>query len=161
MRLKPVSYAVAGLLLSLPAAGLAQVTEELDSFWEEAARTVEEGDFDGYAALYHPDAILVTDGSGSQPIASALAGWKQLFVDTYEGRASAAVTFRFTDRLNDETTAHETGLFLYSFRPKDGDESVSAVHFTALLVKKDGAWFMLMEHQKAAATDAEWQAAGP
>lgn len=151
--------AVAGLLLCLPATGLAQVTEELDSYWAEVARTVEEGDFDGYAVLYHPDAVLVTSNSGSQPIASALDGWQQLFVDTVEGKAKANVTFRFTQRLNDATTAHETGVFRYRFAPKDGEEAVSTVHFTALLVKKDGAWLMLMEHQKTPATEEDWAAA--
>ena len=159
MRPTFLRYAAAGLLLSFPGSGLGQTTGELDAYWEELARTVEEGNFEGYAAAYHPDAILVTDGSGSQPIASALAGWKQLFVDTAAGNARAAVKFRFTDRLNDETTAHETGIFRYSFAPRDGDEMVSTVHFTALLVKKDGAWRMLMEHQKTPATDEEWEAA--
>lgn len=149
----------AGLFLSLPTSGLTQVTEELDAFWMEVARTVEEGDFDGYAALYHPDAVLVTDGSASQPISSALAGWRQLFVDTAAGRASAGVTFRFTQRLNDSTTAHETGLFQYRFAPRGGVEQVATVHFTALLVKRDGGWRMLMEHQKSPGTEEEWEAA--
>ncbi|MDP2470405.1 MAG: nuclear transport factor 2 family protein [Candidatus Palauibacterales bacterium] len=150
---------VAGLLFTVPASGLAQVRDELDAYWTELARTVEEGDFDGYAALYHPDAVLVLDGSGSQPIAGALAGWQRLFVDTAEGRADASVAFRFTRLLNDATTAHETGIFRYRFAPKDGEEQVATVHFTALLVKRDGAWRMLMEHQKAPATEEEWEAA--
>ena len=147
------------MLLSLPASGLAQVAGELDAYWDEVARTVEEGDFEGYAVLYHPDAVLVTDGSGSQPIADALAGWKQLFVDTADGNADASVEFRMTGRLNDETTAHETGMFRYSFTPRGGNEGVSLVHFTALLVKRDGVWLMLMEHQKTPATAEEWEAA--
>jgi uncharacterized protein (TIGR02246 family) len=150
---------VAGLLFTVPTSGLAQVREELDAYWSELARTVEEGDFDGYAALYHPDAVLVMDGSGSMPIAGALAGWRQLFVDTAESKAAASVTFRFTRLLNDATTAHETGIFRYRFAPEDGEEQVATVHFTALLVKDDGAWRMLMEHQKTPATDAEWEAA--
>ena len=150
---------VAGLLLSLPTTGFAQVTEELDAYWTEVARTVEEGEFDGYAALYHPDAVLVTSNSGSQPISSALDGWQQLFLDTAEGKANAKVTFRFTQRLNDATTAHETGVFRYLFAPNDGEEMVSTVHFTALLVKRHGAWRMLMEHQKTPATEEDWAAA--
>ena len=30
----------------------------LDAYWREAARTVREGDFEGYKATYHPDAVL-------------------------------------------------------------------------------------------------------
>jgi len=152
--------ATAILLLALPATAPAQVTTELDAYWAEAARTVEEGDFEGYAKLYHPDAVLVMKGRGTIPIGEALAGWKQLFVDTQAGKAAAHVEFRLTERLNDATTAHETGMFRYTFEPEEGDDAVSLVHFEALLVKRDGRWLMLMEFQKDPATEEEWAAAG-
>lgn len=80
---------VGGLLVSIPAAGYSQVTEELDAYWAEASRTVVEGDFEGYSVLYHPDAVLVSQGSETMAIGDALDGWKQLFDDTKEGRATA------------------------------------------------------------------------
>ena len=160
MRKPLLSSAIAALMLCVPAAGFGQVSAELDAYWAEVARTVVDGDYDGYAALYHPDAVLVTDGSGSQPIASALAGWKQLFDTTADGSAAASVEFRLTDRLNDATTAHELGMFRYSFTPSGGEKQVSTVHFSALLVKKNGAWLMIMERQQTAASDEEWAAAG-
>ena len=56
--------------------------KELDSLWAELANTVANGDLEGYSAGYHPDAILVNGLSNkSYPIAKALAGWKQGFVD--------------------------------------------------------------------------------
>ena len=150
------------VLASFPAsAAQAQVADELDAYWAEVSRAVEEGDFEGYGALYHPDAVLVSLGSGnSYPIAQALAGWKQGFVDTAEGRAEAGVDFRLTQRLQDETTAHETGIFRYTFTPATGDPVVAPVHFEALLVKQDGEWLMVMEYQKQTATEEEWEAAG-
>ena len=150
---------VATALLALPATAPAQVTTELDAYWAELSRTVEEGDFEGYAELYHPDAVLVAGGSGTYPIGRALAGWKQGFDDTREGRAKAGVEFRLTERLNDAATAHETGIFRYTLAPKEGDDVVAQVQFEALLVKKDGKWLMVMEYQKGPATDAEWAAA--
>ena len=151
---------VATALLPLPATAPAQVTTELDSYWAEVSRTVREGDFEGYAELYHPDAVLVAGGSGTYPIARALAGWKQGFDDTREGRAKAGVEFRLTERLNDATTAHETGIFRYTLAPEEGDDVIAQVEFEALLVKKDGKWLMVMEYQKGPATDEEWAAAG-
>jgi ketosteroid isomerase-like protein len=149
-----------GLLLPFPATVRAQTEGELDAFWAEMARTVREGDFEGYGALYHPDAVLVSAGSEtSYPIARALAGWEQGFVDTREGRARAGVTFRFTQRLHDETTAHETGIFRYTLEPQGGTERVALLHFEALLVRKDGTWQMVMEYQKQPATEEEWEAA--
>lgn len=137
----------------------AQVTAELDAYWAEVARTVQEGDFEGYAALYHDDAILVSLGSAnSYPIAQALEGWEQGFMDTREGRVEASVEFRFSQRLNDETTGHETGIFHYRLVNGAGEVSESRVHFEALMVKKDGAWLMLMEYQKEPATPEEWNA---
>lgn len=153
-------FLMLGLLLPLPATVRAQTEVELDAFWAEMARTVQEGDFEGYSALYHPDAVLVSVGSEtSYPIARALAGWEQGFVDTREGNARASVTFRFTQRLHDETTAHETGIFRYTLEPQGGSPRVAMLHFEALLVRKDGAWQMMMEYQKQPATEEEWAAA--
>ena len=155
-----LTLVAAAVLTAIPASALAQVTTELDAYWAEVSRTVAEGDFEGYAALYHPDAVLVMGGAESYPIAKALAGWKQLFDDTHAGKAVGGVEFRFTGRLNDGTTAHETGMFRYTFEPVDGEEAGALVHFEALLVKRDGEWLMVMEYQKEPATDEEWDAAG-
>lgn len=161
MQFRSVVPSVLSLLLLAPGAARAQTTE-LDAYWAEVSRTVAEGDFEGYAALYHRDAVLVSLASNtSYPIASALAGWKQGFDDTRDGSAKAGVSFRFTQRLHDETTAHETGIFRYSLEPTGEDPIDVMVHFEGLLVKKDGEWRMLMEYQKQPATAAEWEAAGP
>ena len=134
-------------------------TVALDAFWTEVSRAVAEGDFEGYAATYHPDAVLVSEArETSYPIASALNGWKQGFIDTNAGRMKASVEFRFTRRLNDETTAHETGIFHYSAKADEGEATDDYIHFEALLVRKDG-WKMLMEYQKTPATMDDWVAA--
>ena len=127
---------------------------EIDDFWAEAIRTVEEGDFEAYAALYHEDAVLVNGISGEvYPIAQALDGWKQGFEDTKAGRTVAELDFRFTSRLHGETTAHETGYFRYSA----GEPAYIA--FESLLVREEDGWKWVMEYQKAVVTQAEWDAA--
>ncbi len=135
------------------------IRSDLDAFWAEVSRTVGEGDFEGYAATYHEDAILVSALSEtSYPISQARDGWKQGFVDTKAGKMEAGVEFRFTQRLADETTAHETGIFHYWAHVEGGDRSEMYIHFEALLVKKQG-WKMMMEYQKSPATLEEWNAA--
>lgn len=130
----------------------------LDAFWAEVSRTVAEGDFAGYASTYHPDAVLVSGfKQASYPIASALKGWKQGFLDTKAGKMEASVEFLFTQRLNDATTAHETGIFHYSARPEQGEPIDQYIHFEALLVRKNG-WKSIMEFQKSSATAEEWAA---
>jgi uncharacterized protein (TIGR02246 family) len=149
----------ATLLVPVPSQG--QLPDGLDAYWAEVSRTVADGDFRGYASLYHPDAVLVSLPSGtSVPIARALEGWEPGFVDVREGRAAAEVEFRFTRRLHDAASAHETGIFRYSLRPRGGEASVATVHFEALLVRVDGAWRMLMEYQKGPAPEEAWDAAG-
>lgn len=160
MNFSAIRIAALAMLVLPPVPSHAQATGELDAYWAELSRTVEQGDFEGYAELYHPDAVLVSSSSGaSYPIAQALAGWKQGFDDTAEGRAEAGVDFRLTQRIHDGTTAHETGIFRYTFTPEDGETTIAPVHFEALLVKKDGEWLMLMEYQKEMATEEEWEAA--
>ncbi len=161
LRILTITSAMALLLSGNYAvqAEMSSTSSELDAFWAEVSRTVAEGDFSGYANTYHPDAILVSGSrKTSYPIATALAGWKQGFLDTMAGKMEASVEFRFVQRLNDGTTAHETGIFHYSAKPEQGEASEQYIHIEALLVKKDG-WKMMMEYQKSAATEQEWAAA--
>jgi len=135
---------------------------ELDQYWAELSRTVREGDFDGYAATYHKDAVCVfTTGQKklSSPIDEQLEKWKPGFVDSKSGKTQSNVTFRFSQRVGSPTTAHETGIFYFTSRDKEGKViSGGMVHFESLLVKRNGKWLTLMEYQKSKATQAEWDA---
>ena len=149
------------LAASLTAHGNGQtVLPELDAFWAELSRTVAEGDFEGYSLAYHEDAVLVSDfSSNSYPISQALDGWESGFIDVREGRAEAGVEFKFTQRLYDASTAHETGIFHYWTVNAQGQRIDQYVHFEALLVKRDG-WKMVMEYQKAPASEEDWNEIG-
>lgn len=130
---------------------------ELDALWTEVSRTVREGDFEGYKATCHPEGVLVTGTKKtSYPLAKALARWKSGFDDTKAGKMKASVQFRFGQRLNDETTAHETGMFLYSTVNAEGEATSEYIHFEALLVKRKG-WKVLMEYQKSRGTKNDWE----
>ncbi len=130
---------------------------ELDAFWKEVSRTIEDGDFEGYAVTFHEKAALVSGVSGvAYPIAKALAGWKKDFDDTKSGVRKSSVAFRFNRRLGDPTTAYESGIFHYSFE-LNGEKQGYYVHFDGLLVK-EGTWKMMMEYQKSRATKEEWDA---
>ena len=134
---------------------------ELDTFWAGVSRTVHDGDFEGYKATYHEDAVVVFttgENKASLSISKALGNWKQDFIDTKAGRTQNSVEFRFSQRIGDETTAHETGIFV--FQSKDGSVKANPkqfIHFEALLVKRDNAWLMVMEYQKSKATEEEWE----
>lgn len=135
---------------------------ELNRYWAEVSRTVREGDFEGYTATYHQDAVCVfTTGKNkrSSPIDVQLALWKKDFVDTKSGKTKNHVEFRFTQRVGDSTSAHETGIFYFTSIDKDGKVlATGGVHFESLLVKRNGAWQAMMEYQKTKATQEEWDA---
>ncbi|MCG8372666.1 MAG: hypothetical protein MI700_03995 [Balneolales bacterium] len=134
-------------------------TEEIDAFWKEASRTVKEGDYLGYSATFHEEAILVNGISGnSYPIQTALDGWQQGFDDTKFGVMEAGVEFRFSERFHGAEAAHDVGIFRY-FSQKDGEEPQEVfIHFEALLTKSTGTWTVLMEYQKSIASQEEWDA---
>ena len=132
--------------------------KELDAYWAEVSRAVKEGDFDGYKATCHEEGVLVSGSKGiSQPLSKALARWKAEFDTTKSGRTKANVDFRFSQRIGDTTTAHETGIFRYSSVDSRGKSNVEYIHFEGLLVKRDGKWKVLMEYQKSSATPEDWK----
>ena len=133
-------------------------TEEIDrSVWSVVSRTVVEYDIEEMAAVYHPDAVLVS-GRGTVPIAEALTRWGQGMEDQQTAGAKASVSFRFTTRQDGERTAFEVGMFNYTEFDSAGNASPVYVPFEALLVKKDGRWLILMERQLTPADEAAWNA---
>ena len=141
--------------------GINQETE-LNNFWNEVSRSVQEGDFEGYKATYHIDGVVVfttRENKRSVSISNALSDWKSDFDNVQNGVRTNNVQFRFSQRVNDETSAHETGVFYYTSIDENGEFMANAyINFEALLVKKEGRWLMLMEYQKSKATEADWNA---
>ena len=132
---------------------------ELDAYWAVVSRAVNEGDFEAYTATCHPEGVLVSGSKRmSQPLAKALARWKQEFLDTRAGKIKASVEFRFSKRLGDATTAHESGIFRYTSQAPGAPPKTEHIHLEALLVKKTDGWKILMENQKGPASEAEWEA---
>ena len=138
----------------------AQVTTELDALWADVAQAVATGDRELYLSTYHPDAIFVSARRGiTRTVVDDVEANRSAWDDTREGRARRSVEFRFTERLNNRTSAHEVGMFRYASTEADGSTRVALIHFEAALVKKDGVWLQLLELQTSDATAAEWEAA--
>ena len=136
-----------------------QRVKQLDAYWAEVSRAVAAGDFAGYAATCDTEGVLVSGVKKScTPLAEALKRWKKDFDATKSGEMKASVQFKFSQRLNDGTTAHESGIFLYTATGADGKETRAYVHFEALLLKREDGWKIVMEHQKSNATEAEFDA---
>ena len=130
---------------------------ELDAYWTEVSRAVREGDFEGYKATCHEKGVLVSGTKmTSYPLSEALVRWEKDFTASKAGKIKVKVEFRFSQRLGNETTAHETGIFLYSTTDNDGRKKQEYVHFQALLLKGKDGWKIMMEYQKSKAKKIEW-----
>ncbi len=86
---------------------------ELNQYWAEVARAVKAGDFAAYQATCHKEGVLVSGVKKlSEPLSAALTRWEKEFTATKSGQLKASVEFRFAQRLNDSTTAHELVFFI-------------------------------------------------
>jgi hypothetical protein len=145
----------------LPDPDIARLAE-LDVYWTEVSRSVNEGDFEAYKGGCHPEGILVTGTKKtSYPLSQALARWKREFDETKAGTMKASVDFRFSHRYGDATTAHEAGVFLYRQEVEGKDPIAEYIEFEILLAKKEDGWKTVMEYQKKAVTKEEWDALAP
>jgi hypothetical protein len=93
--------------------------------------------------------------------------WKAGFEATAKGLQSVRLDFRFSQRIDDAESAHETGIFRYERSGANNDDeaptttTIRFVDFEALMIKKDGRWVWLMEYQKGNASQADWDALAP
>ena len=133
------------------------IINELDAAWKKLENTVSTGDFRSFKSVYHHDAVLVNGiTKNSYPIKNAFEGWEKGFIDTKSEEIIANLDVKFSERLFDEFTAHETGIFHYYTINKNGDKNDTYVHFESLWVKKNNKWKMVMEYQKSRTTETEW-----
>ena len=133
------------------------IINELDAAWKKLENTVSTGDFRSFKSVYHQDAVLVNGIiKNSYPIKNAFEGWEKGFIDTKSEEIIANLDVKFSERLFDEFTAHETGIFHYYTINKNGDKDDTYVHFESLWVKKNNKWKMIMEYQKSRTTEVEW-----
>ena len=130
--------------------------KELDGYWAEVSRCVKEGDFNGYKATCHKDGVLVSGPSNkAYPLSKALERWEPDFTDAKSGKTKTSVEFRFSKRLGDSTTAHETGMFCYTRINADGTKTMYYIDLEALLIKRS-TWKIMMEYQKSEGNEKEW-----
>ena len=133
------------------------VINELNAAWDKLEQTVSNGDFRSFKSVYHRDAVLVNGiTKSSYPIKKAFEGWKQGFADTESGKIKANLDVKFSERLYDQLTAHEIGIFHYYTVNQNGDRNDTYVYFESLWVKKNNTWIMMMEYQKSRTDESEW-----
>ena len=139
-----------------------KVTQELDAYWAEMARALNEGDHEAMVQLYHPDAIW-EGGSGDSLMISLerepLMAFKAYLDEILAGNEHARIEFKFSSRLHDAITAHEIGM-IHSYSGSTGSEPVHGYFkLDSYLVKKNDRWVMIVENQThQVLTREDWNA---
>ena len=125
--------------------------------WAVISRTVQDDDIQGMAAVYHPDAVLVSE-KGTVPIADQLGKWGRDMETQKLAGTRASAEFKFDVRQDGPTTAFQSGVFRYATQGKSEPEQAVYVRFENLLIKQDGKWLILMERQLGLVDEADWTA---
>ena len=147
------------LLIPLGLSATAEVvtSSPTDKLYESIQLSVAKADFDIMAATYHPDAILVSEGS-TLPVAKVMPRWRESGEQAKAEGGSAAVAFRFSSRQVEESTGFESGIFRYQSTTADGEQKTNYVYFESLTIRKGDRWLTMMERQIKAANKAAWNA---
>lgn len=141
--------------LTVQAKSVDSATKETDILYKTLIQSVVQFNFDLMASTYHQDAVLVTPKK-TTAISNALKRWRNEGLKLKDQGGSATLSFRFSSRVINNTTAFEKGIYRYSTISKEGIETVYYAHFEDLNVKKGNTWLTLMENQTQKATLKEW-----
>jgi ketosteroid isomerase-like protein len=135
----------------------AATSREIDAqVWAPVSAAVARDDMDALGRLYHPAAVVVTP-TGTKRIAGAIRGWRDDAMAAKAKGLKATVEFRFSRRQDDATSAFEVGMFKYTQIDANGPRP-RFIPFECLLIKENGKWVMVMEHQLEAGTESGWNA---
>ena len=135
-----------------------QTSQQIDQdTWRVISQAVANADIEAMAATYHPDAVVVS-GTETVPIKSALKNWAEGMKQATINGSTASVSFRFSMRQDNETSAFETGIFKYTAIDSKGNETTMFMGFETLLVKKNNRWLYMMERQLNETNEARWEA---
>lgn len=148
------------ILVAVTTSAIADITisEQIDSdVWQAVSQSVVARDIKAMGATYHADAVVI-NSEKTAPIASTLIRWGKGMQTELENGSSATVAFRFSERMDNPSSAFEKGIFNYISTDAAGVETGIYVNFEALLVKKDGRWLILMENQLSDTDKTEWDA---
>lgn len=161
MRRRITPLIVAFCLIAATGAGASQApatssTQELDrEMYTALVATVATDDIAGMGALYFPNAVLVSP-NGTTPIKETLERWGRDMAAAKAKGNRATVEFRFTQRLDNATTAFDAGLFKYTVIEQSGATGSKYYPFEMLLAKTKGKWLILMERQFAEVSPEAW-----
>lgn len=118
--------------------------------WLPFIKAFAEGDAGGYIALHSKDLIRpMGDAKRIEPYDKWTAGTRGMFKSFAERGTKIAIDFRFLERIANEDTASERGIFEFSMTNAKGETQKSYGKFHVILKKVAGTWKILMDYDSS------------
>lgn len=118
--------------------------------WLPFIKAFAEGKADDYIALHSRQLVRpMGDAKRIDPYDRWSAGTRGMFKSFADRGTKAAIDFRFLERIANEDTASERGIFEFSMTNAKGETQKSYGKFHVILRKEDGKWKILMDYDSS------------
>lgn len=149
------AFFLCSFLLSMGSSADEHTAREINAhIWVPFIQSYAEGDGNLHASLYSSEIVRVN--GGEVQTGQAYIDSMRNYVNSLRSRGGRAISFRFTERSNNENTAYETGVF----RLMRNDGTAAYGQFEVIIKKISGRWKLAFDHD-APTNRAAWDAADP
>ncbi|GLX78603.1 hypothetical protein tinsulaeT_19430 [Thalassotalea insulae] len=129
---------------------------QTDTMYRALIKSVDVNDFDLMAAQYHRDAVLVSKKK-TELISQSFKRWRADGKKIAQSGGKAELRMRFNNRVINDDSAYETGIYHYRKLDKNGKVTFEYyMSFADLNVKVNGNWQIIMERNVEKSTEAEF-----
>lgn len=168
--------ALATLLLLVPAIALAQrppsapqptnpaILKAIDAdIWVPYSKAFAEGKVNDYIALHSKSLLRVMgDLKFVDPYDGFVKNMQEMFDSLKQQNARVSIQFRFTERIANQDTASERGIYEFVMTDAKGKVTKNYSRFHNFLKKEGGKWKIVMDYdngEKGTVTAAAYRAA--
>lgn len=115
--------------------------------WEPFTKAFETSDYNLFAYLHSKDLIRVGgDGKRILNKTDYIEGYKNRWTSTNQHRT---ISFRFIERISNENSASERGIYKLTLNPKTGQEQSYYGKFHVFLTKENELWKILVDYDSS------------
>ncbi|WP_417463786.1 YybH family protein [Kordiimonas sp.] len=128
--------------------------------WEVFTRSYQENDGELHVSIYHPEVVRPISQNGTVLSGTAYTDHlRKMFANRKaRGASGADIHFRFNERLHNNDSAYEVGIYRLTGQRPDGTDFVNYGNFRVVLKKHEGRWKIMFDAD-VPADEAAWDAA--
>ena len=130
---------------------IAQQSEQLlqinSQVWEKFYKAFEDLDYRLMAEIHTKDLVRIPANQHTiLDYDTYINNYKTQFHQAREDKISQSISLRFLERITNDSTASERGIYRFSINPGAENEQHYYGKFHVLLVKRDNSWKILMDY---------------